>query len=112
AVTGFKAAVTADRGAEPPAGQAVLAAVVAKLGQLGGIRARVDAGSLSPLGAFQDYNSFFDTGFPMSVGALTSPDAGGTFYEGGLGVGELSQSLEYIEREATLVGGALDVLKR
>jgi len=107
AITGFKAAVAADRGAEPPAGQATLAAVVAKLGQLGGIRARVDAGSLPPLAAFQDYNGFFDAGLPMSDGALTSPDATVAFYEGGLGVGELSQSLEYIEREATLVGGAL-----
>ena len=107
AVAAFTAAARAARGAEPPAGQAAVAAVVEKLGAVGGIRKQVDAGTVAPLTAFQAYNNVIDTAFPIAVGALTNPDTSVVFYEQGLGTGEMGQSLEYVDREASLVGGAL-----
>jgi signal transduction histidine kinase len=107
AVAAFTAAARAARGAEPLAGQAAVAAAVAKLSLIGGIRAKVDAGTVAPLTAFQSYNDVIDASFPIALGALTDPDSSIAFYEEGLGVGELGQVLEYVEREATLVGGAL-----
>ena len=106
-VAAFTAAARAARGAEPSAGRAAVAAVVEKLGAIGGIRKKVDAGTLAPLAAFQDYNDVIDAAFPISAGALTNPDTSIAFYEEGLGTGETGQALEYVDREASLVGGAL-----
>jgi hypothetical protein len=107
AIAAFTAAARAARGAEPPAGRAAVAAVVGKLGAIGGIRKQVDAGTDAPLAAFQAYNDVIDAAFPISAGALTNPGTSIVFYEEGLGTGEMGQALEYVDREASLVGGAL-----
>ncbi len=107
AVSAFRAAAATAYGAEPPAGRAAVAALVAKLGQLGGIRAAVDGGTMQPLAAFQAYNDVMDVSLPFSRGALANPDVSIPFYQLSEGVGYEAEALEYIGREAALMGGAL-----
>jgi anti-sigma regulatory factor (Ser/Thr protein kinase) len=106
AISAFEAADRAARGAVPAAGQEAVVAVEAELGKLGDIRSQVNAGHLQPLAAFQAYNAVIDASSPLFFGSLANPSESIAFYEDGLGVAELGQALEYVEREATLVGGA------
>ena len=84
-----------------------MAALLGQLSQLPGIRAAVDAGTNQPLVAFQAYNNVVNASFPFSLGALANPAASIPFYQLSQGVGDEAQALEFVGREAALVGGAL-----
>ena len=109
AVSAFNAgaAAAASAGAETTVSQPGIAALSRELGQLGQIRAGVDAGTTQPLAAFQSYNGIVDAFFPFARGSLTSPDGSLPLYQQGEAVIDEAQALELIGREAALVGGAL-----
>ena len=97
----------AGAGAETQATQPEVAALSRELGQLGVIRAEVNAGAIQPLAAFESYNSVVNAFFPFARGALSSPGGSLSLYQQGEGVIDEAQALELIGREATLVGGDL-----
>jgi len=107
AVAAFRAAAATASGAETPTARAAVATLLGELGQLSTIRAAVDAGTRQPLTAFQDYNHVVESSFPFSLGALANPDASIPFFESSQGVGDEAEALEFVGREAALVGGAL-----
>ena len=109
AVSAFRAGAVAARsaGAETQVTQPEVAALSGELGQLGAIRAEVNAGAIQPLAAFQSYNGVVSAFFPFARGALSSPDGSLSLYQQGEGVIDEAQALELIGREATLVGGIL-----
>ncbi len=107
AVAAFRTAATAASSAETPTARAAVATMLTALGQLPRIRAAVDAGMLQPLAAFQSYNDIVNASFPFSLGALANPDASVPFFQQSEGVGDEAQALEFIGREAALMGGAL-----
>ncbi len=107
AVAAFRTAAAAASGAETPTARSAVATMLTELGQLPRIRSAVDAGTLQPLAAFQEYNDIVNASFPFSLGALANPDASVPFFQQSEGVGDEAQALEYIGREAALMGGAL-----
>ena len=62
---------------------------------------------MAPLAAFQAYNGITDAFFTFFRGGLTNPDSSIATYAEGEGAVDEGQAVEYIGREATLVGGAL-----
>jgi len=107
AVAAFRAAAAQAAGVQVPLARSAMATVAAKFGQLPQIRAAVDAGTLQPLAAFQAYNGVYDASFTLGHGALADPGMGVVLYEQGEGAADEGEALEYIGREAALVGGAL-----
>jgi len=109
AVSAFNAgaAAAAAAGAETAVSRPGIEALSSEMGQLGQIRAGVDAGTTQPLAAFQAYNGLVDAFFPFARGSLTSPDGSLPLYQQGEAVIDEAQALELIGREAALVGGAL-----
>jgi hypothetical protein len=107
AVAAFRTAAATASGAETPTARAAIATMLGGLGQLPRIRAAADAGTLQPLAAFQAYNDIVNVSFPFSLGALANPDSSIPFFEQSEGVGDEAQALEFVGREAALMGGAL-----
>jgi signal transduction histidine kinase len=107
ALTAFRAATVEASNVETPTAKSAFATLLAAMGQLPRIRAGVDAGTLQPLTAFQDFNNITDAAFPFALGALANPDLSITFFEQSEGVGTAAEALEYVGREAALMGGAL-----
>lgn len=106
AVAAFRTAAAAVSGLEPAADQPVLAALLAKLNQLGAIRDKVDAGTIAPLTAFQDYNAVADAIYPY-VGAQDDPSESVQLYQESQAALQEGQATDDIGQEAALVGGAL-----
>ena len=107
AVAAFRTAAATASGAETPNARAAVGMMLGELGQLPRIRAAVDASTLQPLTAFQAYNNIVNASFPFSLGALANPDSSIPFFEQSEGVGDEAQALEFVGREAALMGGAL-----
>ncbi|HEX6519408.1 MAG TPA: nitrate- and nitrite sensing domain-containing protein [Streptosporangiaceae bacterium] len=107
ALAAFRAGAGKASGAEPAVARSAVSAFLAKTGELRGIRAGVDAGTLAPLPAFQAYNDVIGASFPFSLGALANPDASIPFYQQSQGVGDEAEAFEFVGREAALMGGAL-----
>ena len=77
-----------------------------QLSQLPVIRAKVDAGQLTALAAFADYNNIVDVYFQYIRTQLVS-DTSVPLYQQGEAVIASGQAVEMIGREAAVVGGAL-----
>jgi hypothetical protein len=107
AVTAFRAAVRQATGVQTRVAQSGEAVVLTSLGQLSRIRAGVDAGTLKPLTAYQEYSDIYDSGIPLGHGTLADPNMGVKLYEQGEAAADEGEALELIGREAGLVGGAL-----
>ena len=109
AVSAFSAgaAAAAAAGAETAVSRPGIEALASEMGQLGQIRAGIDAGTTQPLAAFQSYNGLVDSFFPFARGSLSSPDGSLPLYQQSEAVIDEAQALELIGREAALVGGAL-----
>ena len=107
AVVAFRAAIRAAAGVQTSVAQASEAAMLAKLAQLPQIRAQVDAGTMKPLAAFQAYNDVYGPSFALGHGSLADPNMGVLLYEQGEGAADEGEALEYVGREAALMGGAL-----
>jgi signal transduction histidine kinase len=107
ALAAFRAATVAASSVETATAKSAFATLLGAMGQLPRIRAGADAGTLQPLAAFQGYNNITDAAFPFALGALANPDLSITFFEQSEGVGTAAEALEYVGREAALMGGAL-----
>lgn len=106
AVTAFRAGAAAGAGLEVASTKPVAAAALAKLSQLPAIRSGVDAGTIAPLTAFEDYNAVVQSFFPFSI-ALTNPDESVQLFEEGQAALEEGEATDDITQEAALVGGAM-----
>jgi signal transduction histidine kinase len=92
------------QGQETPHARAAQDALFAALGQLGKTRAAVDAGTISPLAAFEVYSNLVDDQWRFYFSS-NSKDA--SFTDVSIGATNLSYAIPLGSREATLVGGAL-----
>ena len=106
AVTAFRAGVAATAGHVAVADQSATNALLAKLSQLGVLRTKVDAGSVTPLAAFQDYNATEQVVYPF-VNALFNPQESLLWYQESQAALQSGQAVDAIGQEAALVGGAL-----
>jgi len=91
-------------GQETPHAKAAQDALFAALGQLGKTRAAVDAGTISPLAAFEVYSNLVDDQWRFYFSS-NSKDA--SFTDVSIAATNLSYAIPVGSREATLVGGAL-----
>jgi len=107
ALVAFRVGTGKASGAEPAVARSAVSAFLAKVGELRGIRAAVDAGTVAPLATFQAYNDVIGASFPFSLGALANPDASIPFYQQSQGVGDEAEAFEFVGREAALMGGVL-----
>jgi signal transduction histidine kinase len=92
------------QGDETPHARAAQDALFAAVGQLGKTREAVDAGTISPLAAFQVYSNLVDDQWRFYFSS-NSKDA--SFTDVSIGATNLSYDIPMGAREATLVGGAL-----
>jgi signal transduction histidine kinase len=107
AVAGFRQAVKAAAGVQTQVARSGMEAMARNLGQLPSVRSAVDAGKLTPLAAFGDYNDIYNASFALGHGTLADPNMGVLLYEQGEGAADEGEALEYLGREAALVGGVL-----
>jgi signal transduction histidine kinase len=106
AIAAFKVGVAAASGVEPAADRPLAATLLAELARLPLIRAEVDASTLAPLTAFQDYNRVAEAIYPFAS-ALNNPAAPIQIYQEGQSALDEGKAADKIGQEATLVGGAL-----
>src|ERR1700761_3677985 len=105
AATALRSGLAETAGIGGPAARTEAASLEKAMGQLTGIRTQVDAGQLSPLGAFADYNHIVDVYFQYVKTQLVSDTSIG-LYQQGEAVIASAQALEMLGREAAIVGGA------
>jgi signal transduction histidine kinase len=82
-----------------------LDALYTDLAQLGTIRAQVNSGTMSPIGAFQAYTKIIDDQWQFYFAGIKNN--GSPFADVSIGSTDMSYALEMGAREAVLVGGAL-----
>ena len=85
--------------------RADLNALYTDLAQLGNIRAQVNSGTMSPIGAFQAYTKIIDDQWQFYFAGIKNN--GSPFADVSIGSTDMSYALEMGAREAVLVGGAL-----
>jgi signal transduction histidine kinase len=103
----FRPAVSAALGAAPAAAKPLAAAMLGKLNHLTQVRAEVDAGTIAPLTAFEDYNAAGTAINPFAE-ALLNPEGSLQLYQESQAAIEEGEAVDGIAQEATLVGGALE----
>ncbi|MBV9794000.1 MAG: nitrate- and nitrite sensing domain-containing protein [Actinobacteria bacterium] len=106
AATALKAGLAQTAGIGGTVSKTAAAALVNSMGGLTSTRTQVDAGSVSPLAAFANYNHIVDVYFQYVRTQLVSDTSIG-LYQQGEAVIDSAQSLEMLGREAAVVGGAL-----
>ena len=106
AVAAFRPAAAAAAGVRPGGGQAGTAALAGKLSQLPD-PGRGRRGQDGAAGRFEDYNDITDACFTFFRGGWPTRTAASRSTQQGEGAVDEGQAVEYIGREATLVGGAL-----
>ena len=82
-----------------------LNAFIARLGQIGSIRAAVDSGAMSPLAAFQAYDAIIDAEYQFYNAGIQ--DKGASLTGDAVGTSDGAYAVEMASRETTLVAGAL-----
>ncbi len=105
AVTSFEQGVSARPGMVPGSARPALNRFIAALGTLSTVRTRVYARQISPLKAFQAYNTIIDSQFQLYSQLVAVNDA--SLYQQGIASLQAGRALERIDREVTLVNGAL-----
>jgi len=106
AVTGFRVAAAEAASLEPPADKPAGATVLANLNQLTQLRAKVDAGTIPALTAFEDYTTEGNS-VDQYAGGLSNPDGSIAEYSEAQAVLQEGEAAEDIGQEASLVGGVL-----
>jgi signal transduction histidine kinase len=106
AISAIQTGLAGTKGVGGAPAAAAAANLGRQFGQLGVIRAKVDAGQLAPLAAFADYNSLADAYFQYIRTQLVS-DSVVPLYQQGEAVVASGQALEMMGREAAVVGGGL-----
>jgi signal transduction histidine kinase len=105
AIAVYRAAALNAEGVEQSAAKRLDDNILAVLAGFPQLRAKVDAGKIAPLAAFQAYNAFPAATRPFS-GALTDPNAAISLYSEGQAQIEIGSAIDDITQEATLMGGA------
>jgi signal transduction histidine kinase len=105
AIAALRAGAAAAFGVEPSADRPVAQALLRDLGQIGTLRAEVDARKISPLAAFQAYNAMANGIYPFA-GALSNPEASIQLYQESQALLEEGESADDVGQEATLMAGA------
>jgi signal transduction histidine kinase len=108
AIAAFRRGADAAAGAMSASGKAPLARFLAKLGQLGRIRAGYSSGAMSALAAFQAYNGVVDAEFQLYNSLSLVSDV--PLYQQSVVSVEGDRALELAGREIALVSGALATL--
>jgi signal transduction histidine kinase len=105
AVTSFENGVAAHPGMFPNSARPALARFVAALSTLNTVRAKVDARQISALKAFSVYNAIINSQFQLYDQLVAVNDS--SLYQQGIASLQAGRALEMIDREVTLVNGAL-----
>jgi signal transduction histidine kinase len=100
-----RAALHAEQGQLSAASRAAQSTLFNQIGQLGKVRAAVDAGAMSPSAAFAAYNSIVDDLYAFFDSAIQ--DRGASLTGVSVGAADSGYATEMAGREAALVGGAL-----
>jgi len=106
AVAAIRVGAAAIAGQVSATDRSAAATVLATMGQLGAVRARVDTGTVTPLAAFQFYNAAMDAIYPF-VTAMFNPQAALPWYQVNQAAMLSGQAVDDISQEAALVGGGL-----
>ena len=100
-----RAALHAEQGQLSAASRSAQNALFTQIGQLGKIRAAIDAGAMSPSAAFAAYSSIVDDLYGFFDSAIQ--DRGASLTGVSVGAADTGYATEMAGREAALVGGAL-----
>jgi signal transduction histidine kinase len=106
AIAAFGAGAAAVAGRESATFKTGVATLEARLNQLREVRAEVNAGTITPLAAFQDYNAAVQLAFTFGI-AQANPGESIATYQLSRSETEMGQAGEEIGQAAALVGGAL-----
>jgi signal transduction histidine kinase len=106
AVAGFRVAAAKAASLEPAADKPAGATVLANLNQITQLRAKVDAGTIPALTAFEDYTTTGNS-VDQYAGGLSNPDGSIAEYSQAQAVLQEGEAAEDIGQEASLVGGVL-----
>jgi signal transduction histidine kinase len=102
----FRPAVATVAGQAPAAARPLAAVLLGKLDRLTRVRAEVDAGTIAPLAAFEDYNAAGNAVNPFAL-ALPGPAESLQLFQESQAEIEEGEAVSDIAQEATLVGGVL-----
>ena len=100
-----RTALHAEQGQLSAASRSAQSTLFNQIGQLGKVRAAVDAGAMSPSAAFAAYNSIVDDLYGFFDSAIQ--DRGASLTGVSVGAADSGYATEMAGREAALVGGAL-----
>ena len=100
-----RAALHAEQGQLSAASRSAQTTLFTQIGQLGKIRAAIDAGAMSPSAAFAAYSSIVDDLYGFFDSAIQ--DRGASLTGVSVGAADTGYATEMAGREAALVGGAL-----
>ncbi len=100
-----RAALHAEQGQLSVASRSAQNTLFSQIGQLGQVRAAIDAGAMSPSAAFGAYNSIVDALYGFFDSAIQ--DRGASLAGVSVGAADSGYATEMAGREAALVGGAL-----
>jgi signal transduction histidine kinase len=105
AIAAFTAGATAAFSVEPAADRPLAQALLGQLRQIGALRAKIDAGKISPVAAFQGYNSMAAGIYPFAA-AFTNSGSSIQLSRESQALLEEGESVDDVGQEATLVAGA------
>jgi signal transduction histidine kinase len=106
AIAAFRPAIATVVGQAPAAARPLAAALLGKLNHLTVVRAEVNAGTIAPLAAFEDYNAAGNAVNPFAL-ALLGPEESLQLFQESQAEIEEGEAVADIAQEATLVGGVL-----
>jgi signal transduction histidine kinase len=104
AASSFRRGVSANPGLIQPSARPALQNALAALGRLSGLRASISSGRMTPLAAFQAYNTIVDAQFRMFSNLVVVNDT--PVYQQAVASIEAGRAIEMASREAALVAGA------
>jgi signal transduction histidine kinase len=105
AVTSFEDGVSSHPGMFPDPARPALSRFVTALSTLNAVRTKVDAHQISALKAFGAYNTIIDSQFQLYDQLVAVNDS--SLYQQGIASLQAGRALDMIDREVTLVNGAL-----
>jgi signal transduction histidine kinase len=107
AIARFRAGAAAANGVLSSQERQDLAALLGNLNQLGKDRAAIDAGTMTPLAAFQVYSAMVESQFQFNQSEIAVSNIPIANYAQAEAILTAARGLELVGREAALVGGAL-----
>ena len=101
----FQKGISSSPGMTAASARPALASFNAALGRLDSIRAKIDAGQLTALAAFEAYNTIIDAQFRLYSQLIVVNDV--PLYQQAAASLQAGRALEMADREVTLINGAL-----